>query len=73
MRKKEEPMDLFTIFCLWILLICSLMWAAELMAAEQVYLESERDLGNGKKLCIYSEGVVITIPSHQLCPMSIRV
>lgn len=42
-------------------------------AAGRVYLESERDLGNGYKHCIYSDGVVITIQSHQLCPLSIEV
>jgi hypothetical protein len=42
-------------------------------AGRQVYLEGEDDLGNGYKHCIYSEGVVITIPSHRLCPLSIEV
>lgn len=49
------------------LLACLLPFAA--MA--QVYLERERDLGNGYKLCIYSEGVTITVRSHDLCPLSI--
>lgn len=42
-------------------------------AGRQVYLEGEDDLGNGYKLCHYSEGVTITIQSHKLCPLSINV
>lgn len=42
-------------------------------ARTQVYLESETDLGNGYKNCNYSEGVVRTIPAHQLCPLTIEV
>jgi hypothetical protein len=41
-------------------------------AATQVYLEDEQDLGNGYKLCIYSEGVTITVQSYRLCPLSIN-
>jgi hypothetical protein len=40
-------------------------------SAAQVYLEDEKDLRNGYKLCIYSEGVTITVPSYKLCPISI--
>jgi hypothetical protein len=39
----------------------------------QVYLDGEEDLGNGYKLCHYSEGVTITVESHRLCPLSINV
>jgi hypothetical protein len=42
-------------------------------AATQYYLESERDLGNGLKQCIYTEGYVFTVQSYQLCPLTIRV
>lgn len=41
-------------------------------AGFQVYLEGEDDLGNGFKLCHYTEGYTITIQSHKLCPLSIR-
>jgi hypothetical protein len=41
-------------------------------AATQYYLESERDLGNGLRQCNYTEGYVITVLSHQLCPLTIR-
>jgi hypothetical protein len=39
----------------------------------QVYLEGEDDLGNGFKLCHYTEGVTITVRDSQLCPLSIKV
>lgn len=38
-----------------------------------VFLEGEDDLDNGYKLCHYSEGITITVPSHKLCPISIEV
>lgn len=38
-----------------------------------VFLIGERDLGNGHKLCIYDEGITITIPSYKVCPVSIEV
>jgi hypothetical protein len=50
-----------------------LLLATAAHAGRQVYLESERDLGNGMKLCIYSEGAAITIASHRLCPLNIHV
>lgn len=53
-----------------------LLWTGQAEArplAMQVYLEGEQELGNGYKLCIYSEGVTITVPSHQLCPLTIEV
>jgi hypothetical protein len=39
----------------------------------QVYLEGEDDLGNGFKLCHYSEGVTITVAATKLCPLSIAI
>lgn len=51
-----------------------LLWLTEASAqGRMVFLEGERDLGNGMKHCIYSEGVVITIPSYKLCPLSIDI
>jgi hypothetical protein len=50
------------------------LWLNEASAqGRMVFLEGERDLGNGFKHCIYSEGVVITIPSWKLCPVSIEI
>lgn len=59
----------------WVLVIggIALLYSCKAEARTQVYLEDERDLGNGYKLCIYSEGITITKPSHQLCPISIEV
>jgi hypothetical protein len=51
----------------------ALLYACNAHAATQVYLEDEQDLSNGYKLCIYSEGVTITVASHRLCPLSITV
>jgi hypothetical protein len=41
-------------------------------AAMDHYLQEERDLGNGYKLCIYDQGITITVKSHELCPLRIR-
>lgn len=51
----------------------ALLYSCQAEARTQVYLEDEEDLGNGYKLCIYSEGVVITVPSYRLCPISTTV
>lgn len=52
----------------------ALLWSCQADAyGRLVFLEDERDLGNGFKLCIYSEGVTITRPSYSLCPISIEV
>ena len=52
----------------------ALLWSCQANAyGRLVFLEDERDLGNGFKLCIYSEGVTITRPSYSLCPISIEV
>jgi hypothetical protein len=68
--------------CRWIaagmlafwLAVAALVYACNASAAgRRVYLEDERDLENGFKLCIYSEGITITRPSYQLCPISIEV
>lgn len=68
--------------CRWFVLGLLAFWfAVALMvyscvadaAGRQVYLEDEQDLGNGYKLCIYSEGVTITRRDYQLCPLSIEV
>lgn len=48
-------------------------WYEASASGRQVYLEDERDLGNGMKLCIYSEGVTITVASHRLCPLSVEI
>jgi hypothetical protein len=49
------------------------LYSCNAQARTQVYLEQERDLGNGYKLCIYNEGVTITVPAYRLCPISINV
>jgi hypothetical protein len=65
---------IFNTIALTLLFICAIMWWREASAyGRQVYLEDERDLGNGMKLCIYSEGVTITVASHRLCPLSIEI
>jgi hypothetical protein len=56
---------------LWLLLGFSV--GKCLASGRQVFLEDEQDLGNGYKLCIYSEGVTITRRDYQLCPLSIEV
>jgi hypothetical protein len=48
-------------------------WTVASAQGIQVYLEDEEDLGNGMKLCIYTEGVTITVRDSQLCPLSIRI
>jgi len=59
----------------WALVIGGIMllYSCQAEAGIRYFLEDERDLGNGYKLCIYGEGVTITRPSHQLCPLSIEV
>ena len=77
----EGPRDLrgcrivaWSMILFWLAVIAGVMYSCRADAAGyQVYLEDERDLGNGFKLCVYSEGVTITRPSHQLCPLSIEV
>jgi hypothetical protein len=64
----------FAAFWATIILGIALIWSCSADAQGRlVFLEDERDLDNGLKLCIYSEGVTITIPSYQLCPISIEV
>jgi hypothetical protein len=62
----------FAIIAFWIG-VAALIYSCNAHAGTQVYLEDERDLGNGYKLCIYSEGVTITRRDYQLCPISIEV
>jgi hypothetical protein len=68
--------------CRVVLLGLVLFWAFVVLAiyscnanaaGRLVFLEDEQDLGNGFKLCIYTEGVTITVPSYRLCPLSIEV
>ena len=47
----------------------SLMGTAH--AGMTLFLEGEDDLGNGFKLCHYTQGYTITIASHRLCPLSV--
>lgn len=61
-----------TLFFLALLLFFLFYWHVA-SAKMLVFLEDERDLGNGHKLCIYSEGITITVPSYKLCPISIEV
>lgn len=64
----------FVIVALCLLAIAAFMWANEAMSmGRSVFLEGERDLGNGMKHCLYTEGVVITIPSYKLCPLSVEI
>lgn len=64
----------FAILALCLLAIAAFLWANEAMSmGRMVFLEGERDLGNGMKHCLYTEGVVITIPSYKLCPLSVEV
>ena len=49
-----------------------ILYCAVTSANTQYYLESERDLGNGLKLCIYTEGMTLTVKSHELCPLTVR-
>lgn len=77
MRKRKHP-DTFAGFramvlgllAFWLIAFAGIWYCTADAAGRAVYLESEEDLGNGFKLCVYSEGVVITIPSHGLCPIS---
>lgn len=66
-NRKGVGIALFFITCF---LLFYAFWS-EVLADYLVFLEDERDLGNGRKLCIYTEGYTITIPSHKLCPLSI--
>jgi hypothetical protein len=70
--------------CSYVAVSCVVIWTlfiglifhsctARADSGVQVYLEDEQDLGNGWKLCIYSEGVTITKPDYELCPISIRL
>jgi len=65
----------WSIIVFWALVIggIGLLYSCRADARTQVYLESEQDLGNGYKLCVYSEGVTITRRDSQLCPLSIEV
>jgi len=76
---KEQPLE----GCRWIVLGMLAFWAAVILgvallwscraeAGMVVYLEGQDDLGNGFKLCHYTEGYTITIQSHKLCPLSIN-
>lgn len=53
--------------------VAALIYSCNAHAGVLVFLEDEQDLGNGYKLCIYSEGVIITRRDYQLCPLSIEV
>jgi hypothetical protein len=58
----------------WAAIVTLFLFTCEAKAAGfQVYLDGEEDLGNGYKLCHYTEGVTITVESHRLCPLSINV
>ena len=69
MKKKGDNWFILASFA--ILLLAAVLWWREASAAT-FYLEDEKDLGNGYKICIYSEGVRITVPSYKLCPISIE-
>lgn len=60
-----------TLLCAALFVFFIFYWTVG-FAATQYYLEDERDLGNGLKLCIYSEGYTLTVQAHKLCPLSIR-
>jgi hypothetical protein len=60
-------------FWIAVILGVALLYSCRADAAGfQVYLEGEDDLGNGFKLCHYTEGYTITIQSHKLCPLSVN-
>ena len=62
------------IILFWAAVFGGVLYSCEARAeGTQVYLEGEDDLGNGFKLCHYSEGVTITLRDSQLCPLSIRI
>lgn len=71
--RKESNCAFNSAAILFLFLFFLFYWTVGSAAGRQVYLESERDLGNGMKLCIYSEGVTITVASHRLCPLSIEI
>lgn len=56
-----------------VILGIGLLYSCSAKADMQVYLEGEDDLGNGFKLCHYSEGVTITVAATKLCPLSISI
>lgn len=62
------------IVAFWVAVILGigLLYSCRADAGMVVYLEGEDDLGNGFKLCHYTEGYTITIQSHKLCPLSIN-
>ena len=64
---------LFALILFWVAVAGLIYSCVADAAGRQVYLEDEQDLGNGYKLCIYSEGVTITRRDYQLCPLSIEV
>jgi hypothetical protein len=77
MRRRNTNFDgcgklIATTFLVWAA-IALLVYSCMAYATMQVYLEGEDDLGNGYKLCRYSEGITITVASHKLCPLSINV
>ena len=75
-RRNREPNEhhLFNgAAVLFLFLFFLLYWTVGSAAGRQVYLEDEQDLGNGFKLCIYSEGVTITVASHRLCPLNVEI
>jgi len=81
MRNRRRGIDpgklgngLMVVGWLALLFVFWLLWLNEASAqGRMVFLESERDLGNGFKLCVYTEGVTITVASYKLCPISIEV
>jgi len=60
------------LFWVAVILGIALLYSCRADAGMLLFLEGEDDLGNGYKLCHYTEGYTITIQSHKLCPLSIN-
>jgi len=60
------------VFWALVILGIALLYSCRADAGMLLFLEGEDDLGNGYKLCHYTEGYTITIQSHKLCPLSIN-
>jgi hypothetical protein len=74
-KRQGTRLALLLLALVWATIIAAVLLALPYCAQArglQVYLEAEEDLGNGYKLCHYSEGVTITVESHRLCPLSIN-
>jgi len=64
--------SLTTLALMLFLFLASVFYWYVASAATQYYLQEEKDLQNGLKLCIYTEGMTVTVKSHQLCPLTIH-